>query len=194
MKRVLSLVATVLLALGAFAQNETGTTPYAFVNTSGVNLRNEPSTTSSVGTKANVGDVYRVLEVNGDWIQVEVCDGPDSNYYWISSRFVDILNHKDLPENKLDAMFSFERGTDTGMLVLEKKGKDANDNTVVTYSYLIAKDGNDAAPVLNKSGECLYLWTGTLLPPEGWEDSPILYDEGKGLLYFCGILWKEQQQ
>ncbi len=196
MKRVLFLLVVCAIAFGAFAQDDTEATTYAYVKASGVNLRTKPSTSSAIGAKASIGNIYPVLATNGEWIQVEVAEGPESNYYWLSSKFVDILKHKGFPENKLSSRFSYEKGKDFGMLNFKKIGNDEYDNTKVSFHYTIknsdlqATGGNGI--VLNKSGEILYIGTGSLLPPEGWEDSPIVYDREKGLLYFCGILWKEE--
>lgn len=189
------LVACVV-ASGAFAQNEPETYPYAYVKTSGVNLRAKPSTSAAIGDKATEGSVYPVLSTNGDWIEIEVSEGPESTYYWISSKFVDILRHKGFPENKLTSLFSYAKGSDFGTLTFEKLGTDEYDNIKVSYNYIIKNkdlmESGGNGVVLNESGEIMYFGNGSLNTPDGWEDYPIVYDAERGLLYFCGILWTEE--
>lgn len=189
------LVACVFASV-AVAQDLPETTPYAYVKTSGVNLRARPSTSAAIGDKASEGSVYRVLSTDGDWIQVEVSYGPESSYYWMSSQFVDILKHKGFPENKLTSQFSYDKGSDFGMLTFEKLGADEYDNIKVSFHYMVKNgdlmESGGNGVVLNESGEILYFGSGALGSPDGWEDYPIVYDAERGLLYFCGILWKEE--
>lgn len=196
MKLILSLLVACALALGAFAQDDAETTRFAYVKASGVNLRSKPSPTSTVVGKADQGNIYLVSESNGDWLLVEDSNGPESDYYWISSKFVDILNYDLFPEEKLNSTYEFDDGVNFGMLEFQKNGVDEYGNTVVEYSYMVKnrelQESGGNGVVLNEAGKMLYLGGGTLTAPEGWEDYPLVFDKKQGKLYFCGLLWQAE--
>lgn len=196
MRIILSLLVACALALGAFAQDDAETTRFAYVKASGVNLRIEPSTSSIVAGKADHGDMYLITDSNGDWLQIEDSNGPESDFYWISSKFVDILNYDLFPEEKLNSLYDFDDGVNFGMLEFQKNGVDEYGNTVVEYSYMVKnrelQESGGNGVVLNEAGKMLYLGGGTLTAPEGWEDYPLVFDKKQGKLYFCGLLWQAE--
>lgn len=193
MRIILSLLVACALALGAFAQDDAETTRFAYVKASGVNLRIEPSTSSIVAAKADHGDMYLITDSNGDWLQIEDSNGPESDFYWISSKFVDILNYDLFPEEKLNSLYDFDDGVNFGMLEFQKNGMDEYGNTVVEYSCLVKnrelQESGGNGVMINEAGKVLYLGGGTLTPPEGWEDYPLVFDKKQGKLYFLGLLW-----
>lgn len=194
MKHLTIILLALVSAFASFAQEVTS---YAYVTKSNVNLRTQPSTSSAVFGKAEFGNIYLVMQTKGDWTQIEVSNGPDSDYPWISSKFVETLNHTGFPKEKLDASFSYEDGPDFGMLSFENAGKDEYDNDLIRYSYWIKNrdmqnDGGTGI-VVNESGTVLYL--GSLSQPEQYMDEvgSAIYDEKKGLLWYGGFLWKEDK-
>lgn len=191
MKKIIFLLMALTMALGASAQDET---PYAYVTKSNVNLREKPSTAGKVFGKASKGDIYRIDgEKQGDWYQIEVSDGPDSWFPFISSQFVKVLNSSPMTKADLDKTYSFDDGNVYGVLYFEKDKTDEWGNDWYRYNILIKnrelQEMGGTGLIENKSDSVLYI--DNIMHPEDYADYPVVRDRNQGLLWYAGFLWKE---
>lgn len=191
MKKITFFLMAMTLVLGAYAQDET---PYAYVTNQNVNLREKPSTSGKLFGKASQGDIYRIDgEKQGDWFQIEVSNGPDSWFPFISSQFVKVLNSTPMTEADLDKTYSFDDGNVYGLLSFEKDKTDQWGNTWYRYNILIKnrelQEMGGTGIIENKSESVLYL--DNIMQPEDYVDYPVVYDKNQGLLWYAGFLWNE---
>lgn len=192
MRKLIAIIMSMALTVGAFAQE---TSSYAYVAKQNVNLRDKPSTSGKVLGKTSGGDIYRIQgEKQGDWYQIEVSEGPDSWFPFISSQFVKVLNQSDMTEKDLEKTFFFEDGDVYGMLDFEKEKTDQYCNTWYRYNKIIKnrefQEMGGTGVLENQSGIVLFL--DYLIQPEDYLDYPVVYDKNQGLLWYAGFLWKEE--
>lgn len=195
-KKIFLIAALLFPALSVFAQDEEENEYFAYVTASGVNMRTKPSTSAPVGRKASKGDFFPISNTSGDWIEVEDSNGPDSNYYWISSKFVDRVKQTGITKADLKKDFSFDDGVVYGMLSFEDAGKDDWDNDVVEYTCLVKnrewQEAGGNGILINERGKVLYI-NGFLMQPEEYADGcSTVFDSSRNLLYYMGFLWKAE--
>lgn len=181
------------LALGAYAQDETS---FAYVTKSNVNLREKPSTSARIFDKASKGDIYLICgEKQGDWYQIEVSNGPDSWFPFVSSQLVKVLNSTPMTKADLDKTYSFDDGTVYGILYFEKDKTDEWGNLWYRYNVLIKnrelQEMGGTGIVESKSNSVLYI--DNIMNPEEYCDYPVVYDRKQGLLWYDGFLWNEDK-
>ena len=186
-----------LAVMAAFTINAEQITQFAFIKNPDVNLRADASTSSQVVGKAECGGLYVVNEIRGDWTQVQICDGIDCEYLWISSQFVEILTDRGADESFMDSSFSFEDGDTYGLLSFERIGNDEWGNPKYNYHCLVKnnqmiRDGGNGV-IVNECRPVISIM-GILCQPEDWCDvvGGAVYDPDKKLLWYAGFLWNEE--
>ncbi len=193
MKKLATLLLATAFTFTAFAEE---TESYAYVIKSNVNLRSEPSTQSKVHGKASKGDIYRIENIEGDWLRIEVFENMMDSYFpCISSQFVKILNNNPVTEDALSSTFSFEDGDLFGVLFFEKENKDEWGNDRYRYTKLIKNREfmeQGGTGVVDNTSECV-LYIDNIMQPEDFVEYPVVYDKEQGLLWYAGFLWKEDK-
>lgn len=190
MKKTISLLLGMAIAAGAYAQEES---KFVYVTKSGVNLRQDPSATSSVVGKANIGDIHRIENAHGDWYRIEIAEGPDSWFPCISAQFVRVLDNSAVTEDDLKSSYSFEDGDNYGMLSFEKEPNDEWGNKRYRCDILVKnrqlQESGGTGVVDNRSESVLYF--DNIMQPEAYAEYSVVYDKAQGLLWYGGYLWKK---
>lgn len=118
MKQILAIIICVMSVATSLADSA-----FVYVTGKTVNLRQEPSTSSKILGTANLGDIYPVSDmgdnvnsaIKGDWIQIETLGGdaesPYSQFPYINTKFVKVLNNDEIPLEVLEAGFMFDLST-----------------------------------------------------------------------------------
>ncbi|MBZ5201247.1 SH3 domain-containing protein [Planomicrobium chinense] len=105
------------------------------VITNGTNLRSEPSTSSSVVSRADAGDKLQVAEQSGDWYKVSLPDGTAAYVAtWVvtSGEAEDTEEEKEKPDRK--------KGTLDGLTIVLDPGHGGNDGGTVGARKTLEKD------------------------------------------------------
>lgn len=198
MKQILTIIICVMAVATSLADSA-----FVYVTGKTVNLRQEPNTSSKILGTANHGDIYPVNDmgenvntaIKGDWIQIETfgadAEGPYSQFPYINTKFVKILNNGEIPLEVLEAGFMFDDGVNFGFLEFQNP-----ENEQITYSLMVknremqASGGNG---VIDSQYSTVYLSNGNLSNPEPWLDvtGSAIYDSESGLLWFAGYLWEQ---
>lgn len=192
MVRLTSLLLALTMAFGTYAQEESSSS-FAYVTKSNVNLRENPTTSSRVVGKANMGDIHRIEENHGAWYRIEISEGPESWYPCISAQFVKVLNNSVVPESALESTYSFDDGNIYGVLYFEKDGKDQWNNEWYQYHLIIKnrelQESGGTGVIDNSSGKVMYL--NNIMQPDEYMDYPVVYDQRQSLLWYAGFLWNK---
>lgn len=198
MKQILTIIICVMAVATSLADSA-----FVYVTGKTVNLRQEPNSSSKILGTANLGDIYPVNDmgenvnsaIKGDWIQIETfgadAEGPYSQFPYINTKFVKILNNGEIPLEVLEAGFMFDDGVNFGFLEFQNP-----ENEQITYSLMVknremqASGGNG---VIDSQYSTVYFSNGNLSNPEPWLDvtGSAIYDSESGLLWFAGYLWEQ---
>lgn len=100
---------------------------YVTIIYNGTNLREEPSTSSEVVTRADAGKFYKILETEDDWYKVEV-DKKRTAYVadWVVTVTDDIGNNISSEDDK-DKKTPRKKGTLKGLTIVVDAGHGGND-------------------------------------------------------------------
>lgn len=104
------------------------------VITNGTNLRSEPSTSSSVVSRADAGDKLQVTEQNGDWYQVSLPDGATAFVatWVVTTGEAEVSEEQEKPDRK--------KGTLDGLTIVLDPGHGGNDGGTVGARKTLEKD------------------------------------------------------
>lgn len=198
MKQILTIIICVMAVATSLADSA-----FVYVTGKTVNLRQEPNTSSKILGTANHGDIYPVNDmgenvntaIKGDWIQIETfgadAEGPYSQFPYINTKFVKILNNGEIPLEALETGFMFDDGINFGFLEFQNP-----ENEQITYSLMVKNremQESGGNGVIDSQYSTIRFCNGILSNPEPWVDvtGSAVYDSESGLLWFAGYLWEQ---
>lgn len=145
--------------------NVTAPSKEVMVNANGVRLRNGPSTNHSIITHASEGDMYQLIETNGDWHYISLANG--STAWVFSSLTTDMGAPKQSPPVRVNK--SSEQVTESlaGYTIILDAGHGGNDpgafslrgekekDFTLTTTHIVAETLRSAGAtvVLTRSGD-----------------------------------------
>lgn len=106
------------------------------VLTDGTNLRSEPSTSSSVVSRANAGDGLTVVDKQGDWYQVALADGQQA----FIADWVVTSGEANVASSKPKQTAARKAGTLNGLTIVLDPGHGGNDGGTVGARETKEKD------------------------------------------------------
>lgn len=196
MKQLLAFIICVICSATVLADSA-----FVYVTGQTVNLRQEPNTTGKILGTANLGDIYPVNDmdgdyvIQGDWIQIETLGGdaksPYSQFPYINTKFVKVLNNDEISLEVLETGFMFDDGINFGFLEFQNP-----ENGQITYSLMVKNremQESGGNGVIDSQYSTIRFSNGNLSNPEPWIDvtGSAVYDSESGLLWFAGYLWEQ---
>ncbi len=103
----------------------------------GTNLRESPSTTSSVVTRANAGDSFNIVSNEGEWYEIAI--NSEQNAY-VANWVVSTNSKQDSPTDEDEPKANRKKGTLDGLTIVLDPGHGGNDQGTAGYRGTIEKE------------------------------------------------------